>query len=232
MDAVLRLGCWGGPPSPGPPPPQDSGSPGEEWGGVNSVGVQWVATPWTLTTAVTIFWGVPCRAPPKGSQYDWCPDLLGGVPAGPTPPPKEPTKTGVKIFWEVPCRAPPQRISPEDCPLGSRRSPKRSESCNQAKTVKQRAQFRRAAQVNQFTQGPLSLRSSRTSQRTFVDPERSRRLVWPVLFEERNEPCSTGECLTPPTSAPEDEPLKRAHIQCRQWRRLQTPLPQGTSTPL
>ena len=48
--------------------------------------------------------------------------------------------------------------------------------------------------------------------------------VWPSLFEECVTLAGQGECLTPPTSAPEDGPPKRALIQCRQWERLQTPL--------
>ena len=119
---------WGGPPLPSPPPrtPQ---SP-KEWGGgkVKWCTIRWVATSRTSARLLRPF-GVALQGHPQTAL----------------------NSAGVQTFWGGPCRVPPQRASPEGTPFGFTPVPQKDEPCNQAETVRQKAQLRSATQESSTT---------------------------------------------------------------------------------
>ena len=125
---AFRNGGVGGAPPP-KSPPRTPQSP-KEWGGgkVKWCTIRWVATSRTSARLLRPF-GVALQGHPQTAL----------------------NSAGVRTFWGGPCRVPPQRASPEGTPFGFTPVPQKDEPCNQAETVRQKAQLRSATQESSTT---------------------------------------------------------------------------------
>ena len=135
-----------------------------------------------------------------------------------------------QIFWGVPA-GPPQRTTPEGAPFGFTHVPQKVKPCNQAENREA------ASSVPKGRSGqPANSRASESEEVSnftthFFDLEVSRRFGQFSLKSATNR-AEQGNASRPQHLHPRIGPPNRALIQCRQWRRLQTPIPQGTSTPV